>query len=127
MNKEVILTKEAPAPVGPYNQAIKTGNLIFTAGQIAINPATNKVEETTIEGQTTQVIKNLEAILKAAGSDLSKVIKTTVFLKSMADFPKMNGVYAQFFVENPPARSTVEVGKLPLDVMVEIECVAIQG
>lgn len=127
MNKEVILTKEAPAPVGPYNQAIKTGNLIFTAGQIAINPATNKVEETTIEGQTTQVIKNLEAILKTAGSDLSKVIKTTVFLKNMADFPKMNGVYAQFFIENPPARSTVEVGKLPLDVMVEIECIAIQG
>jgi 2-iminobutanoate/2-iminopropanoate deaminase len=125
MNKEVILTNDAPAPIGPYNQGIKTGNLIFTAGQIAINPKTNQVEETTIEGQTKQAIINLKAILQKAGSGLDKVVKTTVFLKNMGDFPAMNTVYGEFFVENPPARSAVEVAKLPKDVLVEIECIAI--
>ncbi|HQJ74691.1 MAG TPA: RidA family protein [Bacteroidota bacterium] len=125
MNKIIILTDDAPAPIGPYNQAIKVGNLVFTAGQIAINPKTNQIEETTIEGQTRQVILNLQAILKKAGSDLSKVVKTTVFLKNMNDFSAMNSVYAEFFVENPPARSAVEVARLPKDVLVEIECVAI--
>ena len=125
MNKIIILTDDAPAPIGPYNQAIKVGNLVFTAGQIAINPKTNQIEETTIEGQTKQVILNLQAILKKAGSDLSKVVKTTVFLKNMNDFSAMNSVYAEFFVENPPARSAVEVARLPKDVLVEIECVAI--
>jgi len=125
MNKIIILTDDAPAPIGPYNQAIKVGNLVFTAGQIAINPKTNQIEETTIEGQTKQVILNLQAILKKAGSDLNKVVKTTVFLKNMNDFSAMNSVYAEFFVENPPARSAVEVARLPKDVLVEIECVAI--
>jgi len=125
MNKIIILTDDAPAPIGPYNQAIKVGNLVFTAGQIAINPKTNQIEETTIEGQTKQVILNLQAILKKAGSDLNRVVKTTVFLKNMNDFSAMNSVYAEFFVENPPARSAVEVARLPKDVLVEIECVAI--
>jgi 2-iminobutanoate/2-iminopropanoate deaminase len=127
MDKIVILTSDAPAPIGPYNQAIKTGNLIFTAGQIAINPKSSQVEESTIEGQTKQAILNLKAILEKAGSDLNKVIKTTVFLKNMGDFPAMNAVYAEFFVENPPARSAVEVARLPKDVLVEIECIAIAG
>jgi len=127
MDKSVILTDAAPAPVGPYNQAIKAGNLVFTAGQIAINPKSNQVEDTTIEGQTKQVILNLQAILQKAGADLSTVVKTTVFLKNMNDFQAMNSVYASFFVENPPARSTVEVVRLPKDVLVEIECVAIAG
>lgn len=125
MNKIIILTEDAPAPIGPYNQAIKTGNLVFTAGQIPINPKTNQIEETSIEGQTRQAILNLQAILKKAGSDLNKVVKTTVFLKNMNDFAAMNSVYAEFFVENPPARSAVEVARLPKDVLVEIECVAI--
>ncbi len=127
MDKTVILTNDAPAPIGPYNQAIKTGNMIFTAGQIAINPKTNQVDESTIEGQTKQAILNLKAILQKGGSDLSKVVKTTVFLKNMGDFPAMNAVYGEFFVENPPARSAVEVAKLPKDVLVEIECIAIAG
>ena len=127
MDKVIILTTDAPAPIGPYNQAVKTGNMVYTAGQIAINPKTNQVDESTIEGQTKQAILNLKAILEKAGSDLNKVVKTTVFLKNMGDFPAMNAVYAQFFVENPPARSAVEVARLPKDVLVEIECIAIAG
>jgi len=127
MNKSVILTNDAPAPIGPYNQAIKAGDMIFTAGQIAINPKSGQVEETTIEGQTKQAILNLKAILEKGGSDLGKVVKTTVFLKNMSDFVAMNGVYGEFFVENPPARSAVEVARLPKDVLVEIECIAIAG
>jgi 2-iminobutanoate/2-iminopropanoate deaminase len=122
--KKVVNTTSAPAPVGPYNQAIIVENLIFTAGQIPINPATGELEPHNIKTQTSRVIMNLQAVLEAAGSDLSCVIKTTVFLKNMNDFSEMNEVYANFFAEKAPARSAVEVSKLPKDVLIEIECVA---
>jgi len=123
--KTIVSTNNAPAAIGPYSQAIKTGNMLFTAGQIAINPKTSQVEETTIEGQTKQALLNLKAILEAGGSSLNKVAKTTVFLKNMDDFVAMNGVYAEFFTEAPPARSSIEVARLPKDVLVEIECIAL--
>ncbi|HFE64691.1 MAG TPA: RidA family protein [Caldithrix sp.] len=124
--KEIVKTDQAPTPVGPYNQAIIAGDFIFTAGQIAIDPATGKLAENDIQKQTRLVIRNLEAVLKAAGSDLSRVVKTTVFLKDMNDFAAMNEIYAEFFSENSPARSAVEVACLPKDVLVEIECVALK-
>ena len=123
--KKAVYTKSAPEPVGPYNQAIVWNNLIFTAGQIAIDPASGNIVEGGVQEQTRQVLKNLEAVLKAAGSGLEYVIKTTVFLKNMDDFSAMNDVYATFFTDTPPARSAVEVARLPKDVLVEIECVAI--
>ena len=124
--KEIVKTDQAPTPVGPYNQAIIAGDFIFTAGQIAIDPATGKLAENDIQKQTRLVIRNLEAVLKAAGSELSRVVKTTVFLKDMNDFAAMNEIYAEFFSENSPARSAVEVARLPKDVLVEIECVALK-
>ncbi len=123
--KKAVYTKSAPEPVGPYNQAIVWNNLVFTAGQIAIDPASGNIVEGGVQEQTRQVLKNLEAVLKAAGSGLEYVIKTTVFLKNMDDFSAMNEVYATFFTDTPPARSAVEVARLPKDVLVEIECVAI--
>ncbi len=125
--KEIIKTTTAPEPVGPYNQAVIAGNLIFTAGQIAMIPETGDLEEGDIKVQTSRVIKNLEAVLKAAGSDLSQVIKTTVFLKNMDNFTQMNEIYGQFFQKNFPARSAVEVARLPKDVLIEIECIALIG
>jgi len=125
--KEIIKTTTAPQPVGPYSQAVIAGNLIFTAGQIAMIPETGALEESDIKIQTSRVIKNLEAVLKAAGTDLSQVIKTTVFLKNMDDFTQMNEVYGQFFQKNSPARTAVEVARLPKDVLIEIECVALVG
>ncbi len=122
--KKIINTDKAPTPVGPYNQAILAGNFVFTAGQIAIHPETGQVVEGDVKQQTRRVIQNLEAVLKAAGTDLTKVVKTTVFLKNMNDFSAMNEVYAEFFKENSPARSAVEVANLPKDVLVEIECIA---
>ena len=123
--RTVISTNNAPAAIGPYSQAIKVGNMVYTAGQIAINPKTGQVEEVTIEGQTRQALQNLKAILEEAGSSLSKVVKTTVFLKNMSDFVAMNGIYAEFFVDAPPARSAVEVARLPKDVLFEIESIAL--
>ena len=125
--KKIITTPKAPAPVGPYNQAIVSGNLIFTAGQIALHPETGKLVENDIRLQTQRVLENLKAVLEAAGADLSQVLKTTVFLKNMDDFTAMNEVYAQYFKENSPARSAVEVARLPKDVLVEIECIAFAG
>jgi len=125
--KKIITTPKAPAPVGPYNQAIVSGNLIFTAGQIALDPETGKLVENDIRLQTQRVLENLKAVLEAAGADLSQVLKTTVFLKNMDDFTAMNEVYAQYFKENSPARSAVEVARLPKDVLVEIECIAFAG
>jgi len=122
--KQVVYSRNAPAPVGPYSQAIVIGHLVFTAGQIAIDPATGELVQKDIKAQTRQVLKNLAAVLEAAGTDLDHVVKTTVFLKRMEDFPYMNEVYAEFFPENPPARSAVEVSRLPKDVLVEIECIA---
>jgi 2-iminobutanoate/2-iminopropanoate deaminase len=123
--RTVISTNNAPAAIGPYSQAIKAEKMLFTAGQIAINPKTGQVEETTIEGQTRQALQNLKAIVEASGSNFNKVVKTTVFLKNMNDFVAMNGVYAEFFVDAPPARSSIEVARLPKDVLVEIECIAL--
>jgi len=121
---KIIATENAPKAIGPYSQAIVLGNMVYCSGSIPLNPATMTVEATTIESQTEQVFKNMSAILENSGSGLEKVVKTTVFLKSMDDFQKMNGVYERLFKGHAPARSTIQVAKLPLDVMVEIECIA---
>ncbi len=125
MSKQVIHTPNAPAAVGPYSQAIIANGLLFTAGQIAIDPSVGKVVEGDIRAQTRQVLTNIRALLEAAGTSLERVVKTTVFLKNMDDFSAMNEVYGEFFPSNPPARSTVQVAKLPLDVLVEIETIAL--
>ncbi len=121
---EVVATKDAPQAIGPYSQALKVGGFLFTSGQIAIDPATGQVIEGDIAAQTDRVMKNLAAILKAGGLSLQRVVKTTVFLKSMGDFATMNEVYGRHFGEHRPARSTVEVARLPKDVLVEIEVIA---
>ena len=120
---KVISTPNAPAAIGPYSQAIKVGNLLFTSGQIAINPATGQVEATDIVGQSEQVMKNLGAILKEAGVDYSKVVKTTCFLADMNDFATFNEVYGKYFTEKP-ARSCVAVKTLPKNVLCEVEVIA---
>lgn len=126
MALQKIFTDKAPAPIGPYSQAILVdGKFLYTAGQVAIDPATNQLMEGDIKVQTRQVLKNVEAILKAGGTSLKSVIKTTVFLKDMNEFAAMNEVYAEFFSESKPARSTVEVARLPKDVKVEIEAIAL--
>ncbi len=127
MSKAVIATDKAPAAIGPYSQAIRTGNLIFTAGQVAIDPTTQQVISGGITEQTRQAMENLKAILEAAGSSLAQVVKATVFLKDFNDFAAMNAVYGSYLAPAgvaPPARSTVEVVRLPKDVLVEIELVA---
>lgn len=121
--KTVIATDKAPAAIGPYSQGIRAGALVFTSGQLPIDPATGAFPDT-IEAQTKQSLENCKAILTAAGLTMENVVKTTVFLKDMNDFAAMNGVYATFFPSNPPARSAVEVARLPKDARVEIECVA---
>jgi 2-iminobutanoate/2-iminopropanoate deaminase len=121
---EIISTDKAPAALGPYSQAIKLDSLLFCSGQIPINPATGAIEAVTIEEQTRQVISNLENVLKAAGLTLSNVVKTTVFIKDMNDFASLNSVYDEMFGETKPARSCVEVARLPKDVKVEIEAIA---
>ncbi len=122
-----ILTDKAPNPIGPYSQAIMVEEkFIYTAGQVAIDPATNLMVEGDIKVQTRQVLKNLDAVLKAGGSSMSAVVKTTVFLKNFNDFAAMNEVYAEFFSGSAPARSTVEVSRLPKDAKVEIEAVAVK-
>ncbi|MCU0234305.1 MAG: Rid family detoxifying hydrolase [Thermoanaerobaculales bacterium] len=123
--RQVIATAEAPGAVGPYSQGIVTEHLVFTAGQIPINPATGKVEATTIEDQTRQALRNVDAVLRAAGSGLHKAVKVTVFMTNLGDFKAMNGVYAEFFPSQPPARSAVQVVALPLGVQIEIEAVAL--
>ncbi|MBN2364797.1 MAG: RidA family protein [Calditrichaeota bacterium] len=125
--KNVVKTNRAPEPVGPYNQAIIAGDFVFTAGQIAINPESGELEPADIRKQTERVIKNLEAVLQEAGCELKNVVKTTVFLKDMNDFASMNEVYARYFAQESPARSAVQVSRLPKDVLVEIECVAVTG
>lgn len=125
MNKKVILTDKAPAAIGPYSQAIKANGFVFTSGQVPIVPESGKIEATDIEGQADQVMKNLEAVLKAAGSDLSRVVKATIFLKDLGHFAVVNAIYGARFKVEPPARSCVQVAKLPLDCLVEIEAVAL--
>jgi 2-iminobutanoate/2-iminopropanoate deaminase len=125
--REVIATTEAPGAVGPYSQAIATDGFVFTAGQIAINPASGKIETETIEGQTRQVLSNVDAVLRAAGSGLHRVVKMTVFMTDLRDFQEMNGIYAEFFPSDPPARSAVQVTALPLGVQIEMEAIALAG
>src|SRR3989338_1874583 len=121
MSKKIIKTKNAPQPIGPYNQAVVIGNLIYTSGQIPIEIATNQLISGGVSDQTRLVIKYLQAILEEAGSSLSKIVKCTVFLKNMNDFAEMNKVYTEFFpADSAPARSTIEVARLPKDVLVEI-------
>ena len=124
MSKDVISTPHAPAAIGPYSQAVRSGNLLFLSGQIPLDPATGQIIAGDIAAQTERVLKNLAAILEAAGSDLNKVLKTTVYLKDLAEFGKMNEVYGKFFEEKPPARATVEVSRLPRDAAIEIDLVA---
>jgi 2-iminobutanoate/2-iminopropanoate deaminase len=125
MSLKKIYTDKAPKPIGPYSQAIVVdGRFIYTAGQVAIDPATNQPVEGDIKTQTRQVLKNIEQVLRAAGSSMNSVFKTTVFLKDFNDFAAMNEVYAEFFSHSAPARSTVEVARLPRDMKVEIEAVA---
>ena len=127
MARTVIHTDRAPAAVGPYSQAISTGTMVFTAGQVPIDPAGGQVVATTIEDQTRQSLTNVKAILEAAGTSMDRVVKMTVFMTDLGDFQRMNAVYAEFFPDNPPARSAVQVVALPLGVQVEIEAAALAG
>ena len=122
--KKIVQTNKAPQAIGPYSQAVRTGNMVYTAGQIGLDPATMEIISGGVEAETRQALNNLKQVLEAANSGLSYVVKTTVFLRDIADFPKMNAVYAEFFPENPPARSTVAVASLPKNVAVEIETIA---
>ena len=122
--REVISTKEGPQAIGPYSQAVRSNGFVFVSGQVAIDPANQQVIAGDIAAQTDRVMKNLSGILKAAGSRLEKVVRATVFLKNLGDFAAMNEVYARYFTSAPPARSTVEVARLPKDVLVEIDVIA---
>ena len=123
--KEIIATENAPGAIGPYSQAVKTGNMVFCSGQIPIDVATGEFVSDDVAEQTRQVLKNLSAVLEAAGSSLNNVVKTTVFLADMNDFAAMNEIYGEFFNENKPARATVQAARLPKDARVEIECIAV--
>ena len=123
--REVIATEQAPQAIGPYSQAIRAQGLIFTSGQIAIDPATARIIAGDVSAQTDRVLKNLAAILQASGSSLEKVLRCTVFLKNMGDFTAMNEIYGRYFKQAPPARSTVEVARLPKDVLIEIDVIAL--
>lgn len=123
--KEIVATERAPRAIGPYSQAVRSGNFLFASGQIPIDPATGEFVAGGITEQTEQVMRNVSAILEAAGAGLEQVVKTTVFLADMDDFTAMNEVYGRFFGENPPARATVQAARLPRDARVEIEAIAI--
>jgi 2-iminobutanoate/2-iminopropanoate deaminase len=123
--REVISTSDAPHAIGPYSQAIKANGFVFVSGQVAIDPATQQVISGEVAAQTDRVLRNLSHILEAAGSSMAKVVRCGVFLKNMSDFAAMNEVYARYFTAAPPARSTVEVSRLPKDVMVEIDVIAL--
>ena len=125
MSKAVIETKNAPAAIGPYSQAITANGLLFTAGQIPLDPATGKLVEGDITAQTERVMENLAAVLAEAGSSFGQVVKTTCFLANLDDFAAFNAVYARYFTENPPARSTVQAARLPAGAQVEVECIAL--
>jgi 2-iminobutanoate/2-iminopropanoate deaminase len=125
--KKIISTGRAPKAIGPYSQAVVMNGFAFLSGQIPLDPETNQLIEGDIAEQTARVIENLKAVLEACGSSLDRVVKTTVFMQDMREFPKMNEVYARYFAENPPARATVEAARLPRDVRVEIECIAEVG
>jgi 2-iminobutanoate/2-iminopropanoate deaminase len=124
MDKKVIISEKAPKAIGPYSVAIQTGDFVFTSGQLGLDPATGNLVSGGIEAETRQVLTNIRNVLAASGSGLEQVVKTTVFLKDMADFTKMNAIYGEFFTENPPARSTVQVAGLPKGGLIEIDTVA---
>lgn len=126
MSKSVVYSDQAPEPIGPYSQAISYGNMLFMSGQIAIQKSTGKIITATIEEETEQVMFNLKEVLKQAGMSFENVVKSTIFLKDMNAFPKVNEIYGKYFVNQPPARETVEVSRLPKDVNVEISCIAIK-
>jgi 2-iminobutanoate/2-iminopropanoate deaminase len=126
MAKEVIYSSAAPEPIGPYSQAIQAGNMLFVSGQVSIDKASGQIITNNIFDETTQVMKNLSEILKSAGMDFSHVVKCTIFLKDMNNFPHVNEVYGKSFPSQPPARETVEVSRLPKDVNVEISCIAVR-
>jgi 2-iminobutanoate/2-iminopropanoate deaminase len=123
--RNIIVSDKAPKAVGPYSQAVRAGNLVFLSGQIPLDPASGQLVEGSIHLQTERVLENMKAVLEAAGLTFENVVKTTVFLKNLSDFVHMNEVYAKYFPVNPPARSTVEVARLPKDVSVEIDCIAL--
>ena len=126
MEKIVIFSSSAPAAIGPYSQAIRAGDILFVSGQIALDPAAGTViDDKSVAAQTRRVLQNIQAIVTTAGASLENVVKTTVFLKDMNDFAEMNAVYGEFFRSAPPARATVEVSRLPRDVSVEIDCIAV--
>ncbi len=126
MSKTIVYSEKAPEPIGPYSQAVQAGNMLFISGQIAIDRSTNALVTDNIESETRLVMANLEAILKAAGMEFSNVVKSTIFLTDMGNFPKVNTIYGEFFPSNPPARETVEVKGLPKGVNVEISCIAVK-
>ena len=124
-SQRAVLTEDAPKPIGPYSQAIQAGKTLFCSGQIALDAASGQIAASDVEGQTRKVMENIGAVLRAGGSAFDRVVKTTIFLKSMGDFPKVNEIYGTYFPVCPPARSTVEVSRLPKDVLVEIEVIAL--
>jgi 2-iminobutanoate/2-iminopropanoate deaminase len=126
MAKEVVYSANAPEPIGPYSQAIKVGNMMFISGQVAIQKPSGNLVTNNIVDESHQVMKNLSEVLKAGGMDFSNVVKSTIFLKDMNSFPKVNEVYGSYFKDQPPARETVEVSRLPKDVNVEISCIAVK-
>ncbi len=125
MSKTVIYSAQAPEPIGPYSQAVQAGNMLFISGQIAIQKSSGNIITGNIEAETQQVMENLDHVLKAAGMNFSHVVKSTIFLKDMNNFPKVNEIYGKHFQQQPPARETVEVSRLPKDVNVEISCIAV--
>jgi 2-iminobutanoate/2-iminopropanoate deaminase len=124
VSKQIVLTAQAPAPIGPYSQAVRCGNLLFLSGQIPLDPATGQIVEGGVAVQTERVLRNLAAVLESAGASLAQVLKTTVYLKDLADFGAMNEVYGRFFGANPPARSTLQAARLPRDASIEIDLIA---
>lgn len=126
MSKEIIFSKEAPAPIGPYSQAVKAGNTLYVSGQIPLDADTGELINENITEETHAVMKNLEAVLRAAGFEFADVVKCTIFIKDMGQFGTINEAYGQYFKTNPPARETVEVSRLPKDVNVEISCIAVK-
>jgi 2-iminobutanoate/2-iminopropanoate deaminase len=124
MDRTIIHTEQAPTPVGPYSQAVVCGGFVFCSGQIALEPGTGILVDRDVESETMRVMENLKAVLEASGSSLEQVVKTTIFLRDMGDFARVNEAYGTFFPANPPARATVQVGALPKGVRVEIECIA---
>ncbi len=123
--KEIINTKNAPAPIGPYNQAVKAGNTLYVSGQIPLDPVSGELVTTGVEDEAKMVMKNLSAVLQEAGLGFQHIVKCSIFIKNMDDFGKINAIYGGYFDENPPARETVEVSKLPKNVNVEISCIAV--